>query len=383
MCAICVKARECVAVWPRVTSHCSRLELGERGMMSPAAKTDWRKAPELLEVVTGQKYRSAGDDFLRFITRGTSDKQNFLILLFGNPTGVPVFSCGCNNRHYTPSLGGDLMGFNLTPSYYDVRSGQKELSRGIGEGVTMTGRMIPSKIHQWISGQVLNVKVKKRDTKKMSWCNTERNDLKSVTFQLQSADMTLLQSDPSKHGRKMASLCSAFSSVQQRSYEQNCAFWSSARELLSVTKQFVLYRPTYCTQSFYKCWPQCDRSHRTVISHIIVTKLYSRSVPLMLSWWMRPLLHHCVLKPIFCVLLGNIILMTITIFWTAGFASRWDFSKDRTNEHKWVFLRGTSELAHCVISSFDTYQSCMSKCSSLTFLSKRDNELNCLRLLVG
>lgn len=55
---------------------------------------------------------------------------------------MSVFSCGCNNRHYTLSLSGDLMGFNLTPSYYDARCGQKELSGGIREGVTMTGRMI-------------------------------------------------------------------------------------------------------------------------------------------------------------------------------------------------------------------------------------------------
>lgn len=64
-----------------------------------------------------------------------------------------------------------------------------------------------------------------------------------------------------------------FSVFNKRSYEQNCVFWSSVKELLSVIKQLVLYRPTYCTQSFYICWPQCDQSHRTVISHIIVTKL--------------------------------------------------------------------------------------------------------------
>lgn len=47
-------------------------ELGERGMMSLTGleRLGRRKAPELLEVVTGQKWRSEGVKAFRFITKG-------------------------------------------------------------------------------------------------------------------------------------------------------------------------------------------------------------------------------------------------------------------------------------------------------------------------
>lgn len=111
------------------------------------------------------------------------------------------------------------MGFNAAPLYYDVGSGQqaKELLRDIGEDVWMTGRKISNKIHQWISGK----DGAEGDLSLSKWISmSKRGYEKDELMQhwkilSEVCDISasvcihrpITRCYPSKHGRKMASLC--------------------------------------------------------------------------------------------------------------------------------------------------------------------------------